>query len=133
MFETFNIPAVYVSIQAVLSLYASGGITGIVLDSGDGASHILPIYEGFALSHAISRLNLAGGELTDYLMKIINEKGHRFNTATEREIIRDVKEKFCYVAHDFEQEMQYVVSSSSVEKSYTLPDGQVLLLFLTIQ
>ncbi len=66
-FETFNVPALYVQVQAILSLYASGRTTGVVLDSGDGVSHAVPVYEGFAINHAITRIDVAGRDVTEYL------------------------------------------------------------------
>merc|ERR1712216_559337 len=84
MFESFNVPATFIAMQAVLALYASGRTTGVVVDASDGVSHTVPIYEGYAMPHSILRLDLAGRDLTEYMMKILTERGYSFNTSAER-------------------------------------------------
>ena len=83
MFETFQVPYFYLAIQAVLSLYSSGKTTGLVLDAGDGVTHTVPIYEGYALPHAIERNDLAGRDLTEYLKKLLNEEGCSLTSSSE--------------------------------------------------
>lgn len=127
MFETFNVPAMYVSIQAVLSLYASGRTTGMVLDSGDGVTHTVPIFEGYSLPHAVLRLDFAGRDITEYLMRILTESGYSLATTAEREIARDIKEKLCYVSLDFEEEINnFANDGANLAKTYELPDGHEL-------
>jgi len=126
MFETFNVPAMYVATQAVLSLYASGSVTGCVIDIGDGVSHIVPIVEGFALSHAIERVDLAGRDITTYLQRLLRQNGVSLINSAEKEIVRDIKEKLCYVALDPEKEIMLSKKVSGMEKSYMLPDGETV-------
>merc|ERR1719273_2784173 len=126
MFETFSVPSFYVAVQAVLSLYSSGRTTGIVLDCGDEVSHTVPIYEGYCLPHAVKRLDLAGRDLTDNLMRILVERGYSFTTSAEKEIVRDIKEHLAYVAVNFDDEMAKAETSSDLEKTYELPDGRVI-------
>jgi actin-related protein len=128
MFETFNVPALYISIQPVLSLYASGRTTGCVLDSGDGVTHTVPIYEGHVLPHAVICLHLAGRDVTDFLVKILSERGYSLSTTSEREIVRDIKESLCFIAADFEEEIKKAAESSALEKSFELPNGDTIVI-----
>lgn len=125
MFETFEVPAMYIQIQAVLSLYAAGRTTGIVVDSGDGVTHTVPIFEGYQIPHAIDKILLAGRDLTEYMVRILKDSGHNFESSAEKETVRDMKEKLCYVAEDYEAELAKAESGSELEVSYTLPDGNI--------
>ncbi len=126
LFETFNVPAMYVSMQAVLSLYASGRTTGLVVDAGDGVMHIVPIYEGFAITHAIGRIDIAGRDITEYLRRLLRQRGYPLTSSAEKEIVRDIKERLCYVALDPERELKLAEKVTGMEKQYTLPDGETL-------
>jgi actin-related protein len=119
------VPGLYVANTAVLSLYSAGKFTGVVVEIGDGVAHIVPIYDGFVLP-SIQRINLAGRDLTDYLIQILSERGLHLTTGTEREIAKDIKEKLCYVALDFDEELADSKSDSSKEASYEMPDGNVI-------
>jgi actin, other eukaryote len=106
MFEEFKVPAFYLSIQAVLSLYSSGRTTGLVIDSGDGVTHTVPIFDGFSLPHAIQRNDLAGRHLSEHMRKLLSEIGLSFSSSADFENVKKIKEKLCYVADDPEEEQK---------------------------
>ncbi|KFY02140.1 hypothetical protein O988_02345 [Pseudogymnoascus sp. VKM F-3808] len=129
LFETFNVPALHTSIQAVLSLYASGRTTGIVLDSGDGVSHAVPVYEGFAMPSAIRRIDVAGRDVTEHMQMLLRKGGHVFHTSAEKEVVRQIKEKLSYVSLDpKDEERGWGVrkTTDSMMVDYVLPDGNKL-------
>jgi centractin len=121
-FEIFNIPALFISMQAVLALYASGKTTGVVLDSGDGVTHCVPIYEGFALPHSIRRIDLAGRDVTRQLQLLLRKAGRSFTTSAEMQIVQQIKEACCYVAFDPAKEADDQVQ----QHNYKLPDGSTI-------
>uniref|UniRef100_A0A672Z986 Si:ch211-241j12.3 n=1 Tax=Sphaeramia orbicularis TaxID=375764 RepID=A0A672Z986_9TELE len=127
MFECFGVPFTYVAMQAVLALYAAGRTTGVVFDSGDGVSHSVPVFDGYCLPHAVQRFPLAGADVTAQLKKLLQEQGVSMRTTAELEIVREMKEKCCYLALNYEQELSGGGPSGGVTH-YTMPDGQVVSL-----
>ncbi|OII78194.1 actin family protein [Cryptosporidium andersoni] len=140
-FETYRVPALFISTQAVLSLYSSGRTTGIVLDSGDGVTHAVPIYQGFALNNCITRSDIAGRNITEYLNLQLRRSGIIFHTSAEMEIVKQIKETACFVSSNLQKdendENQLVNSSldsgtgnqrSSIGYPYKLPDGQTIFI-----
>nr|VZI40062.1 unnamed protein product [Spirometra erinaceieuropaei] len=121
LFETFCVPALYISMQAVLSLYSTGRITGVVLDSGDGVTHAVPIYEGYALPHSIERTDLAGRDVTRYLRLLLRKEGTDLHTTAEFEIVRQIKERACFISLSPGK-----VEAVDAQASYPLPDGSTL-------
>ncbi len=87
-FETFGTPSLFFQTQAVLSLYAQGKTTGVVLDCGDGVSHVCPIYEGFSITNAVQRIDLGGRDVTMHLMNLLRRAGYMFHTTAEFQIVR---------------------------------------------
>jgi len=126
MFETFNVQGLYVAIQAVLSLYSAGKFSGIVVDSGDGVTHTVPIYDGYNLPHSIDRMNLAGRHLTEFLVKLMSELGHDLSTSAEKEIVKEMKEKHGYIALDYAEELSKYDQGSIQDAKYQMPDGSEL-------
>lgn len=115
MFEKFHVSALGLRSQADLSLYASGRTTGIVVESGEGVTTIAPVHEGYLLPHAVLKTHFAGNEVTEFLKKMLSERG----CSVSKEAARDAKEKIGQVALDFDAETHGGV----IELNYVLPDG----------
>ncbi len=121
-FETFRAPALFVAPPAVLSLYASGRTTGVVLDVGEGVTHCIPVYEGHALKHSIVRSDVAGGDVTKRLQLLLRKGGLAFSTTAESDFCSAMKEEVCYVSNVPAKED----SGQTQKAQYQLPDGQVV-------
>ncbi|KAI9767750.1 MAG: Arp2/3 complex subunit, actin nucleation center [Geoglossum simile] len=126
MFERYNFGGVYVAIQAVLALYAQGLSSGVVVDSGDGVTHIVPVYESVVLNHLTRRLDVAGRDITRQLISLLLRRGYAFNRTADFETVRQIKEKLCYVSYDLELDQRLSEDTTVLVESYTLPDGRVI-------
>jgi actin-related protein 2 len=126
MFETYGFAASSISIQAMLTLYAQGLLTGVVVDTGDGVTHVVPVYDGFVPQHLIRRLDVAGRHITQYLTKLLMLRGYAFNRTADFETVRQIKEKLCYVACDIQGERTLAQETTCLMETYTLPDGRVI-------
>lgn len=126
IFEKYKFDGAYIAIQAILTLYAQGLLSGVVVDSGDGVTHICPVYEEFALPHLTRRLDIAGRDITRYLIKLLLLRGYAFNHSADFETVRIMKEKLCYIGYDLETEQKLALETTVLVQSYTLPDGRVI-------
>ena len=120
MFEKYQFAGMYIAIQAVLTLYAQGLISGVVVDSGDGVTHICPVYEEYALPHLTRRLDIAGRDITMYLIKLLLQRGYAFNHSADFETVRMIKEKLCYIGYDIETEEKLALETTVLVESYTV-------------
>ena len=154
MFERYNFGGVYVAIQAVLALYAQGTVSpslppclsptikrpkpftnpktptglssGVVVDSGDGVTHIVPVYESTVLNHLTRRLDVAGRDVTRNLIALLLRRGYALNRTADFETVRQIKEKLCYVSYDLALDQRLSEDTTVLVESYTLPDGRVI-------
>ena len=126
MFEKFNVPSLYLAMQPVLALQSSGRFTGTVLDSGDGITYAVPIFDGYAQSDAITRVNVAGRHLTGNLATLLKKRGNSFESTAELDIVRNIKDSLAYVALEYNAELKKAAASLDRNAQYELPDGRVI-------
>lgn len=127
-FETFKCEKYYLSVTAVLALLATGKVTGLVLESGEGVTHSVPVFEGVSIPFATIKLELGGGDLTQYLMSLFREEGFNIPGDTSLENFVKLKEKKCSISEDFDASVKDYQKTRKREPAGTLPDGTELVL-----
>jgi actin-related protein 2 len=128
IFEKFGFGHALFETQALLSLMAEGHNTGLVLDSGDGVTHVIPVVDGQVNEVAVreGRLNLAGHRVTDYLVRLLGNRGYAFNSTADFEVVREIKEQCCFVSYDREKDMKLAKETTLHDQNFTLPDGKTI-------
>uniref|UniRef100_A0A7S1MSF0 Actin-related protein 2 n=1 Tax=Neobodo designis TaxID=312471 RepID=A0A7S1MSF0_NEODS len=123
MFEKFGFQAIQATAQGVLALYAAGVTTGVAVDSGEGVTHCTPIYDGYAIKKANRQVGIGGNDVTENLVRLMQRRGYSFHSSADFELMRAVKEKFCYAAVNFSEEQRLSDATTVLEKSFVLPDN----------
>lgn len=126
VFEKFGYAGCIFETQALLSLMCEGRTTGLVFDSGDGVSHVIPVIDGYVQNHAVHRISLAGRNVTKYLVRLLMLSGYAFNSSADFETVRDIKERLCFVAYDYNKQKKLSNETTVLEKEYNLPDKTVI-------
>nr|QGN00922.1 Arp2D [Drosophila algonquin] len=126
MFEKYGFDATYLASQAVLTLYSQGLMTGVVIDAGDGFTHICSVYEESALPHLTKRLRVSGRDITRNLIRLLMQRGYALTKSADFETVRLLKEKLCYIGYDIEQEQRLAEETTVLMESYKLPDGRII-------
>lgn len=108
----------YARSEAVLTTL--GLQTGVVVDSGDGVTHIVPVYDGFALPHLTRRLDVAGRDVTRYLIKLLLMRGYAFERTADFETVRGIKEALCYMSYDLELDKKLSEETTVLVENYTV-------------
>ena len=125
MFEKFGVPGLYIASTGVLTNCSAGRTICLTLEVGDGVTYTYPVYEGCVMTSAIKRLDMGGRDLTNYLAKLLMDSGYAFVTTSQRETVREIKEKLGFVSQDFSKDLNSPVGPSLV-KDFELPDGQTI-------
>ena len=128
MFEKLNVPGLYISMTSVLAIYDAGRTSGMAVDSGQEITNFVPVYEGFAFPNAISKTEIGGKKLTKYLKQLLTDKKYNINTDAKELKINEIKEKYCRVSYDFENEIREAGEGGNLEEKVKLPDGEEITL-----
>ena len=125
LFDNLGVEKLYITNNSTLALFANGKTTGTVVDIGYGTTSFVPIYEGFALNHAVSNIDIGGKDLTDFFCQIIGEHkpNRKYEEKSDKQMINDLKEKICEVAEDYDSQIKKCMDSNQCEE-YELPDGK---------
>ncbi len=125
LFEKYQVQRVYFAIDAMLTLYAGGFTTGLVVDVAESSTRVVPYYEGFLVNPGVRIENVGGADLTRFMSWHLQQAGFKFETSGEKQLVRTIKEKSCFVSLDYDTDLK---NYTNFNKNFRLPDGEQIVL-----